>query len=109
MEKIENFFDEMKKLFLVKDMDEFEEIKEDMLEHIEIKLEQGEPVEVILTKLGTPKAIVDAFYEDKRLNKAMQYETDIIGIEEVQIVALQGKKDKLYKQVSRLKRGGSLH
>lgn len=106
MEKIENFFDEMKKLFLVKDMDEFEEIKEDMLEHIEIKLEQGEPVEVILTKLGTPKAIVDAFYEDKRLNKAMQYETDIIGIEEVQIVALQGKKDKLYKQVSRLKRGG---
>ncbi|MGX4685588.1 DUF4097 family beta strand repeat-containing protein [Vagococcus sp. JNUCC 83] len=105
MEKMDNFFDEMRQLFLEKDLDEFEELKEDMMEHISIKLEQGEELEVILAKLGTPKTIVDAFYEDKRLEKVGQYETDIVAIEDVTSVALQEKKDRLYKKMSRFRYG----
>lgn len=105
MEKIDNFFNEMKSLFLEKDLSEFEELKEDMMEHISVRLEQGEDLDIILTELGTPKTIVDAFYEDKRLDKAMHYETDIVAIEDVESIALQGKKDRLYKNVSRFKYG----
>lgn len=108
MEKIDQFFDEMRQLFLEKDLDEFEELKEDMMEHISVKLEQGEELDVILAKLGTPKTIVDAFYEDKRLEKAMQYETDIVAIEDVKSVALQEKKDRLYKKMSQFKYGLTL-
>ena len=105
MKKVDDFFQEMRRLFLEKDLGEFEELKEDMTEHIQIKLSEGEEIDVILEQLGTPKTIVDAFYEDKRLEKVMTYDTDIVAIEDVKSAALQEEKDKLYKFYTRLKKG----
>jgi len=104
MEKVDEFFQEMKQLFLEKDLEAFEEIKEDMTEHIQIKITEGEDIENILEQLGSPKSIVDAFYEDKRLEKVKNYETDVVAIEDVRLVAIQEEKDKLYKWYSRGKK-----
>lgn len=105
MKKVDNFFQEMKSMFLEKDLGEFEELKEDMTEHIQIKLSEGEDIDNILEQLGSPKSIVDAFYEDKRLEKVMTYETDVVAIEDVKSVALQEEKDKLYKLYTHLRSG----
>lgn len=102
MSKIDTFFREMKSLFLKSDYDAYEGIKENLLEHITVKLSEGLTEDEILKELDTPKDIVSEFYEDKRLYKAMQYETDIVAIEDVQDVALQAKKEKLYSYYLKL-------
>ncbi|GGC77035.1 DUF4097 family beta strand repeat-containing protein [Enterococcus wangshanyuanii] len=95
MKRINGFFEEMKTYFLEKDLDSFNEIKEDLLEQIEIQLEEGKTEEEIIAGLGKPEMIADSFYEDQRLDKALKAEKDIVAVEDVK---------KVYKKEQQLKR-----
>ncbi|EOH99002.1 hypothetical protein UAY_02271 [Enterococcus moraviensis ATCC BAA-383] len=103
MKRIENFFEEMKSHFLESDIDSFNEIKEDLLEQIEIQLEEGKTEQEILTGLGAPETIAASFYEDKRLDKALKAETDIIAVEDVKKVYKKDRKLKRKKQLKKVK------
>ncbi|MGX7263252.1 DUF4097 family beta strand repeat-containing protein [Enterococcus crotali] len=101
MKKIEDFFEEMKSHFLESDMDSFNEIKEDLVEQIDIQLDEGKTEQEIVKGLGDPETIAASFYEDQRLDKALKAETDIIAVEDVKKVY---KKDQQLKRKKQLKK-----
>lgn len=105
MTRIDDFFKEMSTHFLESDMDSFNEIKEDLLEHIEIQLEEGKTEAEILIGLGEPEAIAASFYEDQRLDKALKAETDIIAVEDVKMVYKKDRKIKRKKFLRKVQLG----
>lgn len=95
MEIFNQFFLELKAHFLEKDLSAYEELKEDIEDSIAAQLAEGKTETEILTALGEPKIIADAFYEDQRLSKAIFAETDVVPIEDI--------KDE-YKHIQKLKK-----
>lgn len=83
MSKIEEFFLEMEALFLPLDIEAFYEMKEDLLEHIRVQQESGKSEDEILESLGTPHEIVDEFYEEQRIQTALNAKKDVIPLEDV--------------------------
>lgn len=86
MSKSDDFFLEMEALFLPLDKEAFHELKEDLLEHIQIQLESGKSEDEILDSLGNPHEIVDEFYEDQRMHTALNAEKDVIPVVEIERV-----------------------
>ncbi|MBP1039909.1 DUF4097 family beta strand repeat protein [Vagococcus sp. BWB3-3] len=104
MSKIDQFFIEMEALFLKGDLSAFDDLKEDLLEHISIQLEEGLTEEEILTRLGEPADLVDEFYEEQRLHTALTAETDVVALENVKEVYLNERKEKIFSLYEGLQR-----
>ncbi|MGX7172687.1 DUF4097 family beta strand repeat-containing protein [Enterococcus ratti] len=83
MERINHFFETLEKLFLEKDKADFLEIKDDILREIEARAAEGESYDAILKMIGTPQEIAEAYYEDKRLDKALRAKQDVIAREDL--------------------------
>ncbi|WP_176332530.1 DUF4097 family beta strand repeat-containing protein [Candidatus Enterococcus lemimoniae] len=98
MEQIKAFFGKLESQFLENDKEAFEDIKEDIMHEIEERRAEGEPYEKIIHSLGTPEDISAAYYEDKRLDKAMKAEQDVIDRDELE------KEYKLKRKKVRAKR-----
>lgn len=102
MKRTDDFFNDMKTHFLESDMDSFNEIKEDLLEHIAIQLEEGKTEEEILAALGQPEKLAASFYEDQRLDKALKAETDIVAVEDVKKIYKQDQQIKRKKKIQKM-------
>lgn len=103
MEQINDFFKKLEALFLDKDKEAFEEIKEDILHEVNERLSEGETYEQIIQSLGKPKDIAEAYYEDKRLDKAMKAEQDIIDRNDLEREYKLKRREKLVKNKQKLK------
>lgn len=83
MERIHEYFEKLEELFLENDKEAFKEIKEDIIHEIEERRAEGETEDSIIASLGRPEEISAAYYEDKRLDKAIKAEQDVIDRDEL--------------------------
>ncbi|MFK4567924.1 DUF4097 family beta strand repeat-containing protein [Enterococcus sp. UD-01] len=103
MKRVDEFFEKMDSQFLESDKDSFQEIKEDLLEHIAIQLEKGKTEEEIVEALGDPVEIAASFYEDQRLAKALKAEKDIVAVEDIGKVYKIDQKRKRIKKLKKMR------
>lgn len=103
MNLTDKFFKEMEDLFLESDKSSFYELREDLMEHIDIQLSEGKNEQEVIHSLGTPKEIVDDFYEDQRLHTALTAEKDVVPIEKVKKAYKDEKKGKRKTFFARIK------
>lgn len=94
MDLTKEYFKELKSYFSEDDLESYYEIKEDLMDHIEACKEDGQTVEEALSSLASPKEVADDFFEDRRLQTAMNAEKDVIPSEEIQSVFLGTQKKK---------------
>lgn len=95
MDLTKEYFKELKSYFSEDDLESYYEIKEDLMDHIEACKEDGQTVEEALSSLASPKEVADDFFEDRRLQTAMNAEKDVIPSEEIQSVFLGTQKKKM--------------
>ncbi|MTD41988.1 DUF4097 family beta strand repeat protein [Erwinia sp. CPCC 100877] len=103
MKRVDEFFEKMDSQFLESDKDSFQEIKEDLMEHIAIQLENGKTEDEIVEALGDPVEIAASFYEDQRLAKALKAEKDIVAVEDVDKVYKNDRKRKRIKKLQKVR------
>jgi uncharacterized membrane protein len=103
MKRVDEFFEKMESQFLESDKDSFQEIKEDLIEHIAIQLERGKTEEEIVEALGDPVEIAASFYEDQRLAKALKAEKDIVPMEDISKVYKINQKRKRIKKLKKIR------
>ncbi|MGX7418393.1 DUF4097 family beta strand repeat-containing protein [Carnobacterium gallinarum] len=95
MDLIENYFKELKTYFTETDLEDYNEIKEVLKEHIDVSLEEGRTIEEVIASMAPPEEIASDFFEDRRLETAINAKKDVVASEEVQAFFMQNLKRKI--------------
>ncbi|EOH94030.1 hypothetical protein UAW_02451 [Enterococcus haemoperoxidus ATCC BAA-382] len=97
MNTMEEYLNQLKAAFAEEDMEDFEELKEDLLEQLAICLEEGQTEAEVVARLAPPEEIAADYYADLSLDAAINAKTSVVPREEIQDVFIQTQKKRMRK------------
>ncbi|MFD1900574.1 hypothetical protein GQR36_12340 [Enterococcus termitis] len=92
MSTMEEYLDKLKAAFAEEDIEEFNELKEDLLEQLAVCLEEGQTEAEVVARLASPQEIAADYYADLSLDAAINAKTSVVPREEIQDVFIQTQK-----------------
>ncbi|MBO0470618.1 DUF4097 family beta strand repeat protein [Enterococcus sp. DIV0242_7C1] len=97
MSTMEEYLDQLKAAFAEEDIEEFNELKEDLLEQLAVCLEDGQTEAEVVARLASPQEIAADYYADLSLDAAINAKTSVVPREEIQDVFIQTQKKRMQK------------
>ncbi|WYK00659.1 hypothetical protein A5821_001757 [Enterococcus sp. 7F3_DIV0205] len=97
MNTMEEYLNQLKAAFAEEDIEDFNELKEDLLEQLAICLEEGQTEEEVVARLAPPEEIAADYYADLSLDAAINAKTSVVPREEIQDVFIQTQKKRMQK------------
>lgn len=94
---MEEYLKQLQAAFAEEDIEEFNELKEDLLEQLAICLEEGQTESEVVAGLAPPEAIAADYYADLSLDTAINAKTSVVPREEIQEVFIQTQKKRIQK------------
>lgn len=98
---MKEYLNQLQAAFAEEDIEEFNELKEDLLEQLAICLEEGQTEAEVVAGLAPPEEIAADYYADLSLDAAINAKTSVVPREEIQDVFIQTQKKEyrnLWKQ-----------
>lgn len=96
---MEDYLNQLKAAFAEEDIEQFNELKEDLLEQLAICLEEGQTEAEVVSRLAPPEEIAADFYADLSLSAAINAKTSVVPREAIQEVFIQTQKKRIHKCV----------
>jgi uncharacterized membrane protein len=94
---MEEYLDKLKAAFAEEDIEEFNELKEDLLEQLAVCLEEGQTEAEVVARLASPQEIAADYYADLSLDAAINAKTSVVPREEIQDVFIQTQKKRMQR------------
>ncbi|MGX7245943.1 DUF4097 family beta strand repeat-containing protein [Enterococcus quebecensis] len=94
---MEEYLNQLKAAFAEEDIEDFNELKEDLLEQLAICLEEGQTETEVVARLAPPEEIAADYYADLSLDAAINAKTSVVPREEIQDVFIQTQKKRMQK------------
>lgn len=99
MQTMEEYLNQLKAAFAEEDIEDFNELKEDLLEQLYICLEEGQTEAEVVSRLASPEEIAADYYADLSLDAAINAKTSVVPREEIKDVFIQTQKKRMQKLV----------
>lgn len=96
---MEEYLDQLKAAFAEEDIEDFEGLKEDLLEQLSICLSEGQTEAEVVSRLATPEEMAADYYADLSLAAAIKAKTSVVPREEIQNVFIQTQKKRMQKLI----------
>lgn len=94
---MKEYLNQLQAAFAEEDIEEFNELKEDLLEQLAICLEEGQTEAEVVAGLAPPEEIAADYYADLSLDAAINAKTSVVPREEIQDVFIQTQKKRIQK------------
>ncbi|MGX7150709.1 DUF4097 family beta strand repeat-containing protein [Enterococcus ureasiticus] len=94
---MEEYLNQLKAAFAEEDIDDFNELKEDLLEQLAICLEEGQTEAEVVARLAPPEEIAADYYADLSLDAAINAKTSVVPREKIQDVFIQTQKKRMQR------------
>ncbi|MBO0439931.1 DUF4097 family beta strand repeat protein [Enterococcus sp. DIV0869a] len=97
MKTMDEYLKQLKAAFAEEDIEDFNELKEDLLEQLAICLEEGQTEEEVVARLAPPEEMAADYYADLSLAAAINAKTSVVPREDIQDVFIKTQKKRMQK------------
>ncbi len=97
MNTMEEYLNRLKAAFAEEDIEDFNELKEYLLEQLDICLEEGQTEAEVVAGLAPPEEVAADYYADLSLDAAINAKTSVVPREEIKEVFIQSQKKRMQK------------
>ncbi|MGX7413176.1 DUF4097 family beta strand repeat-containing protein [Enterococcus caccae] len=96
---MEDYLNQLKSAFAEEDIEDFNALKEDLLEQLAICLDEGQTEAEVVARLASPEEIAADYYADLSLATAINAKTSVVPREDIQNVFIQTQKKRMQKVI----------
>lgn len=95
MNSMDEYLKHLRMSFEEDDTEAFNELKEDLLEQLEVCLQEGQTEAEVVAGLASPEELAADYYADRSMDAALHARTYVVPKEEVQDVFIRSQKRRL--------------